>query len=144
MENTLHLLAGDETNANKTDRQSSASSYYNYGVYGKFSDNSNDIAGQMQNVYEEGTYTTNNASVSVDGFALRLQGKKIHQSDSKRSKYKFIDNDPNIHVKFKEGTVIAGRYEILGPIDHGKFGHVFQCRDKKRKNKIVAAKISGD
>ena len=139
MENTLHQLAGDETMVNKTDRQSSSFSSYNH--YGKFAENSNDMTNQTQNVYEEGTYTN---SASVDGFALRLQGKKIHQSDSKRSKYKFIDNDPNIHVKFKEGTLIAGRYEILGPIDNGKFGHVFQCRDKKRKNRIVAAKISGD
>lgn len=103
---------------NKTDRQSSTSSYYQYG---KFADTSNDM-NHTQNVYEEGIYTNN---VSVDGFALRLQGKKIHQSDSKRSKYKFLDNDPSIHVKFKEGTIIAGRYEVLGPIDHGKFGHVF-------------------
>lgn len=130
-------MAGDETIVNKTDQQSSVSSYYHYG---KYNDTCSEL-NQTRNTNDDYLYTNN---PSVDGFALRLQGKKVHQSDSKRSKYKFLDNDPNIHVKFKEGTIIAGRYEILGPIDHGKFGHVFQCRDRKRKNKIVAAKISGD
>lgn len=45
-------------------------------------------------------------------------------------------------MKFPEGKLLGDRYEVVCPIDHGKFGQVLKCKDKRSKNKIVAAKIS--
>ena len=40
--------------------------------------------------------------------------------------------------------LIANRYEIVYPLDRGKFGQVFKCKDNARNKLDVAVKISND
>lgn len=40
--------------------------------------------------------------------------------------------------------MINDRYDVIGPLDRGKFGQVINCTDSQEENKIIAIKISND
>ena len=80
----------------------------------------------------------------VDGYQLSKYGKGIQTSDSKRSRTKYPIKDKEVLKIFTKGKRIANRYEVIEPIDRGKFGQVIKCIDLDGNNKIIAIKISND
>lgn len=65
----------------------------------------------------------------IDGYQARINGKGDRACDSKRSKFKYLDYDKEVLKIFSKGTKINDRYEIVCPLDRGKFGQIIKCID---------------
>ncbi len=69
---------------------------------------------------------------TIDGVEGRVKGFCTNC----RTKFDFLTNEPSL----RQGELVAGQYEILGPLAHGGMGWIYLGRDRAVSNRWVVLK----